>query len=119
MNNALKIDGMAGAFVAGMHEAVGVEAANADNGLSPVMNTALTATVDLAADCLTDAEVTREDIITFGGISRAERIIIRFPDQSAVTAIAAWGEDQVDFVPGAVSDDRWYAMTDQRVSLNP
>ena len=72
-------------------------------GRQPVpepLYTALGAAVDLACDPLTDALISRSNVSTTDDWDVAERIDIRFPDRSRVTALAAWGQDRIDLYHG-------------------
>lgn len=114
-------DTQAGIFLNGIDQAVAIVATYPHDVLPSVLEDALTAAVDLAADCLTDAEIHSEHLETFGGISRAQRVNIAFPDGSHVTAIVASLEDQADLFPERITDESWYGMarSPYRVTINP
>ena len=92
---------MADEFIERIDQAVGTVAEWPETDTMPKsMEAALGAEVDLACDVLTDAEIEREDMPMFGGLSHAERVNIRMPDGSEVTALCSWGEDHIDLAPG-------------------
>ena len=111
---------MADEFIARIDRALNTMAEWPENETMPgTTEQALTAEVDLACDVLTDAEIERVGMPMFGGLAQTERVNIRMPDDSNVTALCSWGEDHIDLAPGRYDGSNWPAMWGIRTILNP
>ena len=102
-------------FIRGIDAAVDTAYDHQDSGDEPPE---AAHSVQQAFRSLEDAKVQRDTIHTFLN-NTADRILIDFPDDSHVTVIASWGEDQIDIFNARITDTSWKTMPDQRVSFHP
>ncbi len=111
---------MARQFIDRLDGAINVEAHWSPQSAVPrTTESALAAEVDLACDVLTDAEIRRQDLSLFGGLTKAELINVTMPDGSELSALCSWTEDHIDLAEGRYDQHSWPQMRDVRTVLNP
>ena len=121
ISTAAELDGnTAGEFVKRIERAIdAVACLEAYGPAERRLDRTMTHEVELACDVLTDCDIKRRNHSAFGNLAQMERIHVAFPDDSRITVLASWNEDQVDILPGRIDGDDWYELRDRRVTFNP